>query len=502
MSEEDNRDPIPREVDIEKLFNEGLKLDGREVCLYCQADGRVADPICREGVVLEYIKDVSTEEARMLRHICAKAPVKAITISSISLSALRTAFDSAEGWESLEELKILDIDCGGEDFIIDFSGVLQNLRVLHLESETVPCSFAKTIVNYLQENKSLQRLTLRYSCNGDEAAATIAEALAVNDTLKWLTLIPDEEPLTAKTLVAFAKALTINSTLELVDLSQGCTIEEAQVSSLFEQDIYTDVFKRILITWKQEFLPQLTKLVRENRHYPQVSVAVTTSVDKDLLREFLEAVGSSPRLRALHFYDSSGCFDEHADDVIELVKRTTALKEIHILKDPLNCMEEGYGRERELVRMLDALKENRCVTTFIMQASLSKPETAVSLSELLAVNDTLSEVAILDASEIGDMYGIILQGLRQNYTLTRLTLTVNPFEDEQSVAEMRKVVKRNGRLLDQAVKFVTGDCTEPEAADAARKLRDSAGLVEALKVRTGKSTESVLHDIQAALSIG
>ncbi|KAK8765282.1 hypothetical protein V5799_032118 [Amblyomma americanum] len=271
-------------------------------------------------------------------------------------------------------------------------------------------------------------------------------------------------------------------------------MEEEQVPFLFEQDLFADVFKRMLVLWKQEFLPQITRPVRRN--YSQVSVAVTGSVDKGLLREFFDAVASSKTLRVLHFYPSDNCFDEVADGVASVVKRTTTLKVVQ------NLMHVEEGCEQQLLRVLDALKENRSVINFTMYVELLTPEIATSLSELLAVNDALRDV------EVCGYWGIrpeevetILGGLRKNHTLTGIMVTWDGNGDAQEgLDEMEELLKRNARLLDQAVSFVTGDCTNTETADAARILRDSAGLVEKLEELTGKTEEAVLWDIETAVS--
>ncbi|XP_077497581.1 uncharacterized protein LOC144108177 [Amblyomma americanum] len=341
--------------------------------------------------MLEYPEKVSLENARKLPLISStNTTVKKPCIWDISLKALRAAFDKLEVWGSLEELQILSINCEGEDFIIDLSGAFKMLRILDLRCDKITSAFAMTIASYLRESKSLQELSLCYSCGGDDGAVAIAEALKVNDTQKKLTLAPDASTLTSRTVVTIAKLLSVNSTLELVDLFDTCSMEEEKVSFLFEQDLFADVFKRMLVLWKQEFLPQITRLVHEGRNYSQVSVAVTASVDKDLLREFFDAVASSKTLRVLHFYPSYNCFDEVADGVASVVKRTTTLKVVQ------NLMHVEEGCEQQLLRLLNALKENRSVTNFTMYVELLTPEIATSLSELLAVNDALRDMEVCE----------------------------------------------------------------------------------------------------------
>ncbi|XP_077495123.1 uncharacterized protein LOC144106237 [Amblyomma americanum] len=487
MSEETSKDFQPQEADIEQFFNQGFNA--------IKEFNPDADPSYRGGVMLEYTKKLSLEEARILPcMLSTKSSVKKLSIWDISLDALRVAFDKLQEWGSLEELQILHIDCDDEEFDIDLSGAFKKLRILDLRCEKISGIFALNIANYLRDNKSLQELSLWESCGGDEGASAIADALTANDTLKKLTLSPGIQVLTEKTLAAFAKTLTTNSTLELVDLFDSCSMEKEQVSSLFEQDIYADVFKRIRILWKQEFLPELIKHLREDRHCSELSVDVTASADKDLLQEFFDAVASNTTLRMLHFYPSDKCFDELADGIASVVKKTTTLKEVQ------NLMHVKKGAEEQLVRVLDALKENNSVTNFTMYVESLTPEIAESLSELLATNSALRDVAICEYYGITDeIVETILGGLRKNHTLTGIMVSWDPDDDVEGIAEMEQLLKRNTRLLDQAVKFVRGECKDKEAADAAKKLRSTPSLLHRLKELTGKTTEAVLSDIESAL---
>ncbi|KAK8765288.1 hypothetical protein V5799_032124 [Amblyomma americanum] len=487
MSEGSGKDCKPQEAAVEKLFNDGLHA--------VKEFDPDADPSYRGGVALEYHNKLSVEEAGLLPFMLStKTSVKKICIWEMPLSAFRAAFDKLQDWGSLEELQILNIDCDVEDFDIDLSGAFKKLRVMDLHCEKMSSSFALHIANCLRESGSLQEFSLWYACGGDEGAALMAEALKVNNTLKKFTL--SELTLTTQTLIAFAEALVVNTRLEMVDLFDTCPIDKEQVSFLFEKDLYSDVFKRIRILWQQDVLPELIRLLREDRHCSELSVSVTQSVEKDLLREFFDAVASNTTLRLLHFYPSDDCFEELADGIAYVIERTVTLKEIQ------NLMHVATGSEQQLVRMLEALKVNRSVVNFTTYSKLLTPEIATSLSELLAVNESLTDVSVCEYWGITpEEVETILGGLRKNYTLTRIMVSWDGNDEAQkALDEMEQLLKRNARLLDQAAKFVTGDCNDTEAADAFNKLRSSASLVNRLKELTGKTAEAVLCDLEADLA--
>ncbi|XP_049513596.1 uncharacterized protein LOC119465845 isoform X2 [Dermacentor silvarum] len=454
------------------------------------------DESMQQGADLEYNDKLSDKDAALLRRLLSSGtPVKKLWIFECSHGAFKVAFDGLEECPSLQEVLLFHLDCEGKDLGIHLSGAFRSLRSLDLRCDNTGSGFAKEIASYIQENKSLRELSLWNSCGGDEGAAALIEVLTANETIKRFTLAAME--LSSDTLIGFAKMLAFNSTLELVDLFDVCPAKKDQVSRLLEKEQYASAFKKLRILWPEELLPQLTRLLREQACNPELSVSVTSSVDEAILREFFDAVAEDTTLRMLHFYPSEEVFDALAHGIASVVKRTKTLQEI------CNLMRVQQGKERQLVSVLNALKENRSVTRFTMYAELLTAEIATSLSELLAVNNTLNDVAICEYWGIlPEEVETILKGLRNNYTLTGLMVSWDP-DDSDGITEMEELLERNVRLQKKAAEFVVsgcGDVSDEEGADALRKLRSSAGLVEKVRKLTGKTTEAALKEIQLALA--
>ncbi|KAL1421552.1 hypothetical protein MTO96_022991 [Rhipicephalus appendiculatus] len=391
-------------------------------------------------------------------------------------AAFKIAFEDLEGCSSLEELHMFDIECDEQDFRVNLTG-----GNCHLCTRQ-------------QEAKGFHpRLLLRGATRG---AAAISEALESNDTLTRLTLA--DVKLSSETVVAFAKMLTANSTLEVVDFFDSCLMEAEKVSALLEQDLYKDVFKRLRILWTEELLPVLTGLIRRKACWHELSVRVSASVDRDILREFFDAVAEDTTATLLHFYPNEDTtFDELADGIASVAKSTKTLKRIQ------NLMHVTRGNEQQLINVMEALKENRSVTSFNMHADELTPELATSLSELLAANDTLNEVLVCEYFGITeDILATILEGLRQNYTVTLLMVSWDPDDGIEGVPEMRELLKRNARLHEKAADYVCagGDPKkDAEGADALKKVRKSAKLIERVQGLTGKTSEAASEMVQAAL---
>ncbi|XP_054925143.1 uncharacterized protein [Dermacentor andersoni] len=450
----------------------------------------------QQGADLEYTEKLSDKDAGVLRRLLSSGTsVRKLCIFEISHGAFKIAFHNLEECPSLQEVLFLHVDCKGKDLGIHLCGAFKNLRSLDLRCDNTGSGFAKEIARYIHENKSLRELSLWNSCGGDEGAAALIEVLTMNETLKRFTLAAME--LSSDTLIGFVKMLASNSTLELVDLFDVCPAEKDQVSRLLETDLYASAFTRLRILWPEQLLPQVTRLLRQQACNPELSVSVTSSVDEVVLREFFDAVAADTTLRMLHFYPSEDVFDALADGIASVVKRTKTLREI------CNLMRVQEGKERQLVNVLNALKENRSVTKFTMYTELLTAEIAASLSQLLAVNNTLNDVAICEYWGIlPDQVETILQGLRKNYTLTGLMVSWDP-DDSDGISEMEELLKRNVRLQKKAAEFVisgSGDVSDVEGADALKKLHSSAGLVEKVRELTGKTREAALDEIRSALA--
>ncbi|KAL1447358.1 hypothetical protein MTO96_044316 [Rhipicephalus appendiculatus] len=398
----------------------------------------VSSESMQRGAELSYTENLSEKDAAVLRRMLRTGPpVRQLTLWQISLAAFRVAFQDLEECPSLKEVLFLLIDCEGKDLGISDTGVFRNLQSLDLRCDNPGSGFAKDIASYIRQNKSLRELSLWNSCGGDEGAATLIEALAANDTLKKFTLASME--LSSDTLLGFARMLTSNSTLEVVDLFDVCPAQKDKSSCRSSPRFY-----------------------RKGSCYKDLSVSVTSTIDEGVLREFFDAVAADETLHTLHFYPSEESFDALADGIASVVKRTTTLREI------CNLMRVQEGKEHQLVVILEALKENSCVTSFTMYAELLNAEIVKSLSELLAVNSTLVDVAICEYWGIlPEQVETILQGLRKNNTLTGLMVSWDPDESD-GITEMEELLKRNARLRSKTAECASSgshDVSDAKAAD-------------------------------------
>lgn len=500
MFEATSKDAEHKEVYVREFLRRGLTARTSSSFDSDSSPDQDEDTSTRTARLL-YGDKLTEDEARTLRLILeTNISVKELTLWYASMSILRVIFEDSEKPLALEELGLLYVDCEGHDFCLHIRDVFSNLRVLDVRCRNqAPCKttgdgggLIRTIADFLLHNSTLQELALWSDNLGDAGAQVLAQALTTNGTLKKLEIL-DGTQLTSKSVLTFANALVVNSTLELVDLSD-VDMQEEDVLLLCGEDRYADTFRRVYTVWRQQFLPQLTKLLRENRHWSDVSVKVTASVRVDLLEDFFSALAENNTVRTLHFYPSGKTFDALADGLAHVLRRTSTITTIRNL---MRVEEDG----RALAKVISALTDNSSVTDFTMVADVLTPDICSSLSELLIINKTLTSVNICECEKIAaeDMR-VILGGLSENYTLTDVTVVCDADDDEEEASDIEGLLERNRRLLNRAAQFVKrgGDVTDFEGVDALKKVHQSPSLVEMLEKLTGKGTEEVRENICAA----
>ncbi|KAH7975738.1 hypothetical protein HPB52_004658 [Rhipicephalus sanguineus] len=452
------------------------------------------------GSDLKY-ENISEKDATILRRILRTGPpVTTLTLCSITLGAFKAAFDELEECPWLRRA-YLHIDCEGKDLGTNLSVPFRDLEILELRCENSGTGFANEVASYIRQNKSVRAIVIWDSCGGDEGAGALVEALMVNDTLREFAL--SELELSSDVLIGFANMLATNSTLEIVKLRYVCPVEKEKVCSLLAMRIYAGVFKRLDVVWPEELLPELNGLIRRQACCTALCVSVASSVDETVLGEFSDTLAADTTLRELTVHSNKAIVDALEEtfnanaDVNAFEERNRTLREIW------RNMGVNGGKENHLISILDALKKNCSIKKFTMWVEMVTPELATSLSELLAVNNTLNEIDVSNFWEISPNEGeTILGGLRTNYTLTRLVVNWDT-DEPRGMCKIICLLKRNIWLLIKAAEFVVSGAQDhdEEGAGAFRKLHTiSDRLVKEVQERTGKTTEASLQEIQSALA--
>ncbi|KAH7975735.1 hypothetical protein HPB52_004655 [Rhipicephalus sanguineus] len=440
--------------EVEELFRKGLPKDDA-----ARKQSPPNDHDCPKHGIALYYEKISEEDATVLRQMLSTGPaVRKLYISKMSLAAFRTAFDELEVSSKLENV-YFGVDCQREDFSINLSVAFGRLWSLELSCHNVGSGFAKELARYIQESESLTKMVIWDSCGGDKGAAIIIKALRKNRTLKKFTLA--EMELSPDMLITFAEMLATNSTLKQLDVRTACSVKKDKVSWLLQRNRYADVFKRLDITWPEQLLPELAVLVRSQACCSELAVSVASIVDDEALRKFSEAVATDTKIRDLCVYfvkatdDGTGsaledtlkkrhdAVDEREDRDGAIEDTVDALcdgiapgKRMRIHRDISSNKRVKHDNQRQLVGILGAVKKNRSIRKFAISTELVTPEMATSLSELLAVNQTLTHVQVCIIQEISSNDAdTIRRGLRKNSTLTHFNVSS---EENESVTNLKR----------------------------------------------------------------
>lgn len=450
--------------------------------------------LIRGTTTLEYT-NLSIEEACILRRILrTNKSVKKVTLRKCSLTSVKVAFENIKSISHLEELNLIDVDSDSGGFTIDLTSTFNNLRSLRLDCDEIGDTFMKSIANFLGGNVSLENLTVSSYAVTDEGVIEIAEALRSNTALRKLTI--ERTLLSSKTLLAFAEVLIANPVLELVHVFE-VDIKSEHAPVLFEQESYINVFRRLHILWEDFYLPQLISLLRQDRQCCTVSLSVSDSVPEATLREFFDALGQNTTVQNFYLYPNCNRLDTITEGLVSVLRKTTSLQVIH------NFVGVDMSHD-SLVRVLDALKENRTVKSFMMQTESLTPAVVKSLSQLIVSNNTLIEVNICESyMDNGQDVSEILSSLTNNYTLRKLMVAWEPDNYIEGLSQITALLNRNVHLLNKAVAFVRSEgevTSDADSAEALQKLRSCPALVDELQELTGKSKEAVKNDIEIALA--
>ncbi|KAM7294678.1 uncharacterized protein ISCGN_024184 [Ixodes scapularis] len=313
-----------------------------------------------EAVELSYTS-LSASAARVLAQLLRTSKsLKKLTMEGVDKECAKIALEGLHDGSSLEEIYLFCLVPHEIPFFMKYSEVFKNLKVLCLPCNELDNASAFEFAALIEASETLAELGLDTNSFGDGGAVAIAKALRHNKTLRKLSL---PQGLTSVSLVEFVDALTVNTTLERLDVSEVDILDEHR-ARLFEDPKSAGAFKRIFVIWKQKWLRDLVALLRRGDHMQQVYVDVDPGVPPADLDAFFDALLASHTVTEVSFYPKEFSFDLLVDRLAALLRGTTTIRAIHNRLSP-----DEKHQETQLVRLLDALRENTSVADFTMLVS-------------------------------------------------------------------------------------------------------------------------------------
>ncbi|CAN7940256.1 unnamed protein product, partial [Ixodes hexagonus] len=419
-----------------------------------------------------------------------------VSLEGVPGHCVRRACESLDKDSPLESLSLFDLTPSEPEgpFRIKFSEAFRYLKVLNITCTALDDACALDLATLIETSETLRELDASSSSIKDCGGIVIANSLRTNKALVKLILSGND--LTSSSLVAFAEAMTINTTLEFLDISD-VEISAEDSKRLFDPK-HDSVFRRTYITWNQNWLNELTAILKRDNHMPQLHVDINSEFSPTDLTAFFDALLSNRTVTELSFHPSGDMFDVFVDRLASLLEQTETIRNVYNHLGlggsvPLS-VEESY-----LTRLLNALKKNKSVEEFATYVSVITLPLAVTIGELLEANDTLTDLALCEYYSLdADVAQAIANGLRYNCTLLELRLHWEA-DVVEGMSDIWEALRRNKALLCPVARFVTGRTADESAARALKKAHRSRALVQELMKLTGKDEAGVREDIAAAL---
>ncbi|CAN8002005.1 unnamed protein product [Ixodes hexagonus] len=409
-----------------KVFESTLPEDGSDKILEMRQNSHSPEEI--ELCCTPPSHSVARTLAKLLR---TSKSLKKLSMYGVDKYCVKIVLDGLHDSSSVEELRLFGLVPEGTPFFMKCSEVFRNLKVVHVPCNGFDDACALEFAALIETSKTLIELDVSSSSFGDSGVTAIARALRCNNSLRRLSLWQDK--LTSASLVELVDALSVNTTVEHVDVSQINILEE-HCARLFEDPKSAGAFKRIFVVWKEDRLKELTAMLQRDDHMPQVYVEISSGVPPPDLEAFFDALLSSRTVTELSFYPGGSMFDFFIDQLVKLLKTTSTIRTVRNL---LLRADEG-PEERYVVRLLEALQHNNSVTEFSTDVSYLTIPIGNVLGKLLEVNNTLTSVDLCDHWSVDpEVARTLANSMRHNYTLVDLQIEWD--------AEDWKVWRRSGR---------------------------------------------------------
>uniref|UniRef100_A0A147BTQ8 Putative ribonuclease inhibitor-like protein n=1 Tax=Ixodes ricinus TaxID=34613 RepID=A0A147BTQ8_IXORI len=401
-----------------------------------------------EAVELSYTSLSASAASVLAQLLRTSKSLKKLTMEGVNKECAKIALEGLHDGSSLEEIYLFGLEPHESPFFMKYSEVFKNLKVVRLPCNELDNASAFEFAALIEASETLVELGLNSNSFGDGGAVAIAKALRRNKTLHELSLPQD---LTSVSLVEFVDALTVNTTLERLDVSEVDILDEHR-ARLFEDPKSAGAFKRIFVIWKQKWLRDLAVLLRRGDHVPQVYVDVDPGVPRADLDAFFDALLASHTVTEVSFYPREFSFDLLVDRLAALFRGTTTIRSVHCRLSPDEKHEETH-----LVRLLDALRDNTSVADFTMLVSYLTVPMGVALGKLLEVNNTLTTLTLCEYWSVHpEVARMLANSMRHNYTLLDLRIEWDA-EDVEGLPEVWEALRRNKALLYPAAEFVAGE---------------------------------------------
>ncbi|XP_070396259.1 protein NLRC3-like isoform X1 [Dermacentor albipictus] len=398
---------------------------------------------------------------------------------------LFTLAEALKANTSLLELHVGQCDTRFESL---FEALIANktLRHLDLNGCNINGSNAESLATALRSNVGLRKVELKHARVDADSMVTLAHGLETNCALELMDL--RDNTATVRAINTFCRMLRNNKTIKSVQFSD---VEARQLerSTLSFDMAQAEGYSRIQMSWAEPDLPPLSAAVAlGSETLTELHLSVAYELTEISVCALLQNLATNKYVRTV----TVGLGDRK--QVAVALCCVLALNQtIQNLKIKI-CSYSAHGL---LGMVAKVLATNTTVSQVCLESYKVSLKSLKSIAFMLTKNTAITNLKLNTRGFMcTKRLAILSRALVENQSIVDLTLAIVPNRNHVS-SRMFTSIRRNTSLLNMAVRFITHQRLDRQAAVAFEALSEKASLVPHLM----KVTEQTEDEAKKAVAL-
>ncbi|XP_077495699.1 uncharacterized protein LOC144106727 [Amblyomma americanum] len=392
---------------------------------------------------------------------------------------------------SLTELRLSEIEEGQYRCFFEALTVNETLKHLELTSCNISGGNAESLAEALEKNRGLRDLELTYCHIDDSSAEALARGLEKNSALETIDL--KRNHVSVRAVNAFCRMLRKNSTLKK---ALFCDVEgtEQERTNLSFHMAQAKGYSRILMTWAEPDIPPLSAAVALPAESPtELHLTNTTELSESNICALLENLATNTDIKVFSI------------EIRAQHKATTeALCAALVSNRTLQRLEVATANDDSdaglFAKVAKALITNETLSEMQLKCSEISLRSLKSIAFMLSKNTTITKLELDVARRFGTKrMAIISRAMTKNRSVVNFATDYDTHVNRVSY-RIFNAVRRNTGFLNLAVRFLTQQRLDRQAAVAFEALSGSASLLQQVMKVTEQTEEQTRAAVFSAKS--
>ncbi|XP_050031053.3 uncharacterized protein [Dermacentor andersoni] len=349
-----------------------------------------------------------------------------------------------------------------------FEAIIANETLKHLDLNgcNINGSNAESLATALRSNVGLRKVVLKQARVDGDSMVTLADGLETNCALELMDL--RDNTATVRAINTFSRMLRNNKTLKSVLFSevQATQLERSTLSVEMAQ---AKGYSRIQIPWAEPDLPPLSAVVAlGSESLTELHLSYAHRLTEMSICALLQNLATNEYVRTVTV-DLGG----RKQVAVALCCVLALNQTIQNLK----IRNSSYSAHGLLGMVAKALATNNTVSKVYLESYKVSLRSLKSIAFMLTKNTAITNLKLdTGGSMRTKRLAILSRALVENQSIVDLTLTTVPNRNHVS-SRMFTSIRRNTSLLNMAVRFLTHQRLDRQAALAFEALSEKASLV-------------------------